>query len=194
MKRPPRGYTLMEMLVTMGIVVLVAGMSWPALRGPLANHQLREAAQRIRIELAKTRLEAMETARPYELRYYGGSPWFLVTAEPVVEHDGMTTGPLGSSRRADLDQEVRVMLRLPGDVRFVDEAAPESVLHDYAQEAPPEDDPLWSAPIRFQPDGTTASTALALANGEGNRVVVTLRGLTGTVAVGSLVKNDNLAR
>ena len=37
----------------------------------------------------------------------------------------------------------------------------------------------WSPPITFYPDGTTTDAAVIIANADGQRVRVTLRGLTG---------------
>ena len=44
----------------------------------------------------------------------------------------------------------------------------------------------WSDSICFYPDGTTSDVRLVLLNDRGNRVELTLRGLTGTVIVGDV--------
>ena len=201
------GYTLLEMLLTIGLVVAMAGFAWPALRGPLGNQRLREAAKTVRIELAKTRLRAMETAEPYQLRYLPGTGHFYVgpvAADSVATDDAETEWDFGRAAIDAADDGSNgpsggYRLELPKGVVFATDemlddieltstdianADVDNALGDSAtSELVPLDDLRWSAPIRFRPDGTTTSTRILLRNEQNNVVELTLRGLTGVITV-----------
>ncbi|MEZ6048505.1 MAG: prepilin-type N-terminal cleavage/methylation domain-containing protein [Planctomycetaceae bacterium] len=42
----PRGFTLIEVLVVLGLVVVLASFSWPALQSTLQRSQLESAAKK----------------------------------------------------------------------------------------------------------------------------------------------------
>jgi len=209
---PPRGetrggYTLLEMLLTMGLVVAVAGLAWPALRGPLGNQRLREGAKTVRIELAKSRLEAMETAEPYQLRYLVGSGKFYVGPTPEVAAANADTneGPEWDFNKTAIDAaeggsdvaSSGQMLSLPEGVVFDDQTDGLNMtgdlqpLSDSAATATtaqsleniPLDDERWSKAIRFRPDGTATPARIVLRNERQNRLVLELRGMTGVITV-----------
>jgi len=53
-----RGFTLVELLVVLALLVSLAALCWPELRKPLAQSRLRDAGRQLRAELGKARQEA----------------------------------------------------------------------------------------------------------------------------------------
>lgn len=171
--RGPQGFTLLEMLMVLGIIVLLAGLSWPALRGPLSNSRLRDAAKMVRVELAKTRLQAMESDAVLEFQYEAGGTKFRVGVLREAPVDPNTTEHVSAAAPVEW-----VEFELPSGVAF---AAPEFAEVVSVETAPigSTDDPLWSSPVVFYPDGTTTNAEFVLHNEHDTSVVISLRGLTG---------------
>ena len=156
--RVATGFTLIEMLMVLGIIVLLAGLSWPALRGPLSNSRLRDAAKMVRVELAKTRLQAMQSDAVLEFQYEPGGSRFRVAV----------------MREAPVDPQNAELASLPITLEWVDFELPSGVVFASPETATTmnpdaaalldSDDPLWSAPVVFYPDGTTTNAELILRN------------------------------
>jgi type II secretion system protein H len=67
-RRPPRrGYTLIELIAVMAILVLIAAVIIPSVAGFRGDSRPRAAADAIRGELAAARARAKEEGRPYRL-------------------------------------------------------------------------------------------------------------------------------
>jgi prepilin-type N-terminal cleavage/methylation domain-containing protein len=60
-----RGFTLVELLVVVGIVVLLASIAIPAMRPALEGSRIREAARSVNVYLGWARNRALETGRPH---------------------------------------------------------------------------------------------------------------------------------
>ncbi len=94
-----RGYTLLELLIVGALIAVLVGFAMPAMRRPLARSQLRDAAAGLRIALAKTRLEAIESGTIWTFRYQPGTGRFVISpqAELTEEDDsGIGAGLAGN--------------------------------------------------------------------------------------------------
>lgn len=210
-RRPLHGFTLLELLLVLALVVLMAGLAWPALRSSMAKSRLRDSAQQLRIELARARLTAMECGVPLEFRYRAGEGRFRIAAQPADEPEsdvhassgqrgiGRSKSALSKEGAADTELDWHVSeTTLPDGVVF---AAPQE---SPAESPPPadlaseafEDDSLqrdgWSPAIVFHPDGTASNATLALSDGEGSQVTVQLRGVTGQAKPGDVESCDEM--
>ncbi len=110
--RTHRGYTLLEMLILVALLALVAGLCWPSLRRLSQKRELLESARQIRVELLRTRLDAIEAGSARQFRYQPGSGLFessafslsdAVGADDAWEED--TELPLGSAADLGLGTE-----------------------------------------------------------------------------------------
>ncbi len=200
--RARRAFTLVELLLVLALLVAILALAWPALRGPMVNFRLRDAASRLRVELAKTRLRAMESGHAWQFRYVPGSGLFQVApvdAPQEVERQRASEkrsldevqAALGPSTRDSLPEGVT--FAPPDDALRHNIAPPPTTSRsDVPSESLPADDMspepldrhLWSSPVVFYPDGTATSTKLCLAGANGCEVLVTLRGLTGMSLAG----------
>jgi prepilin-type N-terminal cleavage/methylation domain-containing protein len=174
-------FTLLELLIVLAVLVMLLAVTWPAVGGLMAKHQLQAAAKQVRAAWAKTRLEAMESGGLRRFRYQPGTGHFQVgslneAADPRLPTGRATAEPNSSSSPADR--------WLPAGVRFerLDQApgAPRpAALSDVSDEN-------WSEPILFFPNGRTSNARLELHGRQDWAVPLLLRGVTGTVTVGRI--------
>ncbi len=178
------GFTLLELLITLAILVMAMAMAWPAVGKLLAKNELRSTAKQVRAALARTRLEAMESGAVRQFRYQPGTRRFEITRlaataeEPAARRDaggdGDANGGAGGPAENLLASGVRWESPDPTGVPL------RPVSSDDAREQ------AWSAPILFFPNGRTSNARLQLGGRRGFRVPLTLRGVTGTVAIGDV--------
>ena len=188
---PQRGFTLLEVLLTLALLVIIAALAWPVLQRPLANQRLRKAADRVRARWVAARVDAMDSGQTYVFQYAIAGDSFsvrtYVTELAAVSVFGEESD-LGVESAAD-PADRRDEERLPEDVVFV---AGETAADSRAATVSTETDSLapdegaWSEPILFYPDGTTSTAGLMLQNEYGRRIELSLRGLTGVVTVGEV--------
>lgn len=176
-RRQQAAFTLLELLLVMGLLVILAALSWPALRGPLGSSRLREAAKIVRVELAKTRLQAMQNDAILQWQFSPGEGRFrvgVVREAPVEEEDVL------SSNEPEDETQRWSEFQLPEGIVF---GEPEVTASPGASDWDQLSDENWSSPIVFYPNGTTSNAELVLRNEREDSVVISLRGLTGVSRV-----------
>ena len=78
--REPNGFTLLEALVTMAVMVLIGGLVFPAVGQGVAAVAFQQAVSGLQADLVMARAQALRTGEPVELaveadgRGYGWSP------------------------------------------------------------------------------------------------------------------------
>jgi len=204
-----RGFSLLEILLVLAVLVVIGAMVMPTVSGPLQNHRLRKGADQIRAEWAKTRAKAMETGRTYVFRYepqgsgYLIEPWY--SDEDYLESSqvGLAGSAAGSAVMPSLaltpSASSAAMKRLPDEITFAASDGPTDV-RDLIATQSPEAIQLQnaaaaenlSAPIFFYPDGTSSTTRLVIMNEKPRYVKLTLRGLTGVVYVSEPLTAERL--
>jgi prepilin-type N-terminal cleavage/methylation domain-containing protein len=192
-----RGYTLLELLLVVAILVVLTAVAWPALRSPWGRARIEEAGHAVRVALARVRVEAIESAMPYQFRFQPGTGTYEYGPAPALGGRNAETAlaafdpDAADSESAD-PEDLAVEEDLPEGVRFVDPESAAlrvagSVVLDapaYAESAATSGAAEWSAPIVFYPNGRSLSARLTLVAPDGRMVDVVLRGLTGTAKVG----------
>ena len=200
-----QGITLLELILVMALMVVIASLAMPAMRGVFRRQMLRKAGEQIRVEWAKARNAAMRTGRIMVFEYQVGAgtyqirPWARQT--DLVEGDLSTLGtrpgsvgsalpsnganppsvapqpgmPLTSSAGGYLRQG-----RLPDGIAFVGaNVAGDARLQATLPEAAAA---LATAapPVVFYPDGTCSKAQVLLQNDTQRVVIVQTRSLTGS--------------
>ena len=176
-----RGYTLVELLIVLGVLASLAGLSWPAVREMLAKSELQNAARQLRAALVKVRLDAVESGTVRQLRYRPGTGRFEVSVLSALDNEPSADELVPASR---VEPNGSGEDRLPAGVSFQEPDAPQP------EDRPPDSADLephpWAAPILFYPNGRTSNARIRLEGRRGYRIEVTLRGITGAVTVGKL--------
>ena len=182
-----RGFTLVEVLLTLCLLVVIASFVFPMLGKPFANQRLKKSADRIRAAWCRTRIDAMDDGAVYVFHYaIEGNRYrverrddLMATADALPEQ--ATGGPSISGTpqafekllpngvtflTGEIEPDNRVtMLGIGGDTTSSSSAA------------------SWSEPIVFYPDGTTSTAQLVIKNEHDRQVRLSLRGLTGVVRI-----------
>ncbi len=201
-RRP--AFTLMELLLVLALMVAIAAIAWPAIRGSFDTQRLGKAADQLRAAFGKTRVRAMRTGAIHVFRFqpgrggYGSETW-TASAEEVVSAataaGGIASGPPiptatappTSSTDALPDGIVFHMAEVTVDARAAN-------LLGAGGQGGDGETAEWSSPIFFYPDGTTSNTHVVLANERGQAIVVTLRGITGLSLPSDITSLEQLAR
>lgn len=177
-----RAFTLIEMLITLSVIVLLAGMVVPSLRKQYAETTLRRSMEQVRIAVGRGRNAAIQAGIEYQFRYEpGGTNFVCVPAERDP----------GSSEEGSM----RIAGKLPEGLLFEElDAGSQNIVPidpDFLEgltEAGELRSVTWGAPIWLRPDGTTTTANWRIID-EGNfSVEMYLAGLTGVVTVGDILE------
>jgi prepilin-type N-terminal cleavage/methylation domain-containing protein len=189
-----RGFTLLEMLLVLAILVAIAALSAPAMRGMIQSARLRAAADTVRTEWTRAHVKAMKTGRIQVFRYelggakYAVQPW--IAGDDALESSAPATAGFGTSDETQATANVGEGHELPEGTLFIaGDAAVESrsmAIEQTAMDAT-QFESEWSRPILFYPDGTTSDAFIVVANENKVGIKVELRGMTGTATLGDVM-------
>lgn len=189
------GFTLLELLLVLGVLVVIASLSWPRMMRYVQENALKQNVETVRRELASTRIHAIESGLTYQFRYEPGGQLFLVfpfERPSAPESEGADT--TGSSGQPAPPPKVKTVEgRISADFRFETPSNATgqttggqrlsdqwlSLLKNGAQYT----QTTWSPPVLFRPNGESQDTQLVVKDKSGNTIKLTVRGLTGGVRV-----------
>ena len=169
------GFSLLEILLVVAIMVLVAALAIPALNRSFTAQSVNKGAERVRAEMSRARVLAMREDQIYAFFYSPGTSHFLVAPfSDAVSPDDV--GPIPDAMRSshfDLSSNL-----LPQQVFFAGgNVSEDSRSQDTIDKTPNSISEM--KPILFYPDGTAQDAVLVIQNFEGDMMEVTVRGLTG---------------
>ncbi len=187
------GFTLLELLLVLGLIVLLAAWIAPQWQGQLARQRLEAAANEIRLVWQEARLHAIEDGISYQFEFVPGTGHYRVLPADSADREPPEGRQVES---VDLEEPEdapawRLDATLPTDVRFAarsDEVDWVTRPTAEANEESPGNESLsesdWRVCIAFHPQGTANDASLVIASPHvPTRRQVTLRGLTGHVRV-----------
>ncbi len=193
--RAPAGYTLLELLLVLVVLVFLGSMAWPSLVNLLDSRHLRRGADQVRTAWNSARVKAVTSGVIYAFRYQEGTgqyevlPWASLEPPPDVS----AVAAIGTAQIEGVDElpDDAEQLELPSGIQFLEleqEFDSRDLLwqpNDLLSGMPGQ----WSSPIFFHPDGRTSTVDLSLENKSGETLVVSLRGLTGVSTVGEILED-----
>lgn len=178
-----QGFTLLELMLTLSILVILASLTLPLMEKPLANQRLRSAADLVRAKWVAARVKALDSGDVYLFRYVANENRFAIECrrDPDTSTDSIWGDAAATSTASQPVAELPAREQtLPEGVTFVgSETAPDTRASTIVSAATG-----GSEPILFYPDGTTSTARLVLRNEYGRTIELSLRGLTGIVTVG----------
>src|SRR5262245_57873290 len=72
------GYTLFELLLVLAVLLIVVGLTWSSLAGAYKHQRLASAAHDVRMRLAATRAQAIESGAILQFVYEPGARAYSV--------------------------------------------------------------------------------------------------------------------
>lgn len=205
-----RGFTLLEVVIVLSIMVVLASLSWPAMLRYVRERAIREQAHVVRIELAGARIRAIDTGLVYQFRYEPGGRRFIVLPHDrpdIGSGDGAADAGNAAVARAVSSGVEVVSGQLAEPCRFAVPTARNVVTHaDQAvvTEKLPEEwlalvpdsnslrETSWAPAICFYADGVCDDAKLSVTDSDDRRVDVHVRGLTGSVTTGRVEQERRL--
>ena len=166
-----QGFTLLELMLTLSILVILASLTMPLLQKPIANQRLRDSANLVRAKWVAARVKATDSGDVYLFRYVAAENRFAIECryDPDTSTDSQPAAELHAREQT-----------LPEGVTFVGgQTAPDTRASMIVSPVAG-----GSQPILFYPNGTTSTARLVLRNEYGRTIELSLRGLTGVVTVG----------
>lgn len=187
------GFTLWELLLSLCILLAVAAITWPAVYRIYDDYRLKQTTQKVWTEIVATRMQAIETGSTWQFRYeVGGGKWIALPQDGASAMLEMTSSDTESA------EAVRAEMRsgeLPEGITFAPASDGEVTVEQLSRDAllglaDPEmlASADWSTPVVFFVDGTSADDSLRVVDAKGRSMLLTVRGFTGEVEVGPVVR------
>lgn len=190
------GFTFAEMLLVLAILLIVTGVVFPPVLRMMADQPLKEGAERARVQLVSVRLKALDSSAAWQLRFEPGGRRYLwmptdIAASTANKNATSNTGTVTTSASTSAGPTVG---ELPKGITFTNdlngtpwpvERLPQELVsglpnaYQLAQVG-------WSAPLTFQPDGSSMDSELAVTDARNRQIRLTVRGFTGGVTVSSI--------
>jgi len=199
-----RAFTLLEVILVMGILVAVAAVAWPTIHRSYESLRLRKAADQVQAGLSRARVEAMSSGVSQVFRFEPNSPRYTITPyqDDSVSLDataadtsnssagqGSTTPSIAASTPTggQADPSNPCQHQLPDGFVFTTAqrssdsrtAVAESQLNDGSASAD-------APPVFFYPDGSSKDAVITISTDNGRAISITLRGYTGVTHVGEI--------
>ncbi len=174
-------FTLLELLLVIGVIVAVSAIAAPAVNRSFANQSLTKAADRVRVAMGQARVQAIRSGDVHAVSYAPGRGWLDVV--PLNQIAALTSrvGQRLQQQQLGLTSDYEDDL-LPGRCVFVaGETVNDARAVDAIQSSANGNQSMQM--ILFYPDGTSQDAALTVQNEVGQLIDVRLRGLTGTASI-----------
>ncbi|GAB4149492.1 MAG: hypothetical protein Tsb009_23770 [Planctomycetaceae bacterium] len=194
-KQIPRlrsGFTLVEMLIVMTVLVIIAGIVLPIMSDQYNEYRLENAATVVHEEFANARTHAVDTGLAYQFRFEpNGRRYLIIPAE--TDADDANAGQ-GNGDGTE-PYRPRVAQSLPDGFEFSIESTDNGTTPNIETEQIPESllaglpdanelaGVSWSPAIMFYPDGTSQSAQFIIKDSRKQFVRFSVRELTGAVSV-----------
>lgn len=196
------GLTLLEVLLVLAVMVLMAAVTMPILNGTFEGRKLRRAADVIRADWGRARVQAIRTGVEWAFVYEPGTGRYTIAQYSPYQPPTIPSSITPEEQR-NFDYGDGL---LPVGVRFdqgqtASDSRSDALLGDGGGSgggaggatgaggtAASGGGPMT---ILFYPDGTAQQTQLRLVNDRNWYVQLDLRGLTGTASVSEVLAIDN---
>lgn len=168
------GFTLLEVILTLGLLVILAAVFWPNIAAMSEASRLERGVDDVRALLVGLRVRAMDDATRYQFSCQPGTGSFWVTRLGEADTTLEDQGAIETSARALFDAEdLAGAHELEKGLTFAVDPA--------VQERSGDDSGV--VVISFNSDGTTSDAVFDLVDDAGIGTTIQVRGMTGAVTV-----------
>lgn len=167
------GYTLLEVLLVVGLLVVLAGLIMPNFIGEIESGRLRTSSEQMRSLLTMTRSYAMFDGKRYRIRFPREDELDSVGGDrqPIIEREDDPVDEPEIFNRVDDDwahgdtllREVWCAQVRLGKPTLEDESQTGEKAEELAEELFEDEDPLYP-PLLIDPDGTCEWVTFVLTN------------------------------
>lgn len=181
-----QAFTLMEMVLVLALIVVLAGISYPAIDGMLADQRLTAAEDMIRGQCARARSRAINEGVPYRFAYVQGTGHWRI----APDSDDYWNGDGSTSASADPEAPPPLIIAgsLPRGIRFTNGGESGAATAESEEEVPVTEYqrlivflPVGSADC-FPIDGSSQDyLEITLQGSNPGAIVLKFRGVTGTM-------------
>jgi len=164
-----QGFTLLEVLLVMAILVIMLAVAMPTLEGMMGNTRTRGAADEVTRAWATARSRSIDNGVPYRFAVQPESSKYRV----APDRDEYWSGDSGN----DTDDGTVLAGALPEGIRFQLDANQPAMSNG--------SDSNWTPVVIFLPDGTSRADARIVVHpgDDGSPLYISVRALTGIVTV-----------
>jgi prepilin-type N-terminal cleavage/methylation domain-containing protein len=176
-----RGFTLLELLLVLAILVILSALVMPAIENMYAEVRLQAGADNLRSRLAEARGHAIAEQRPYRFAVKPNSSNYRLA--PDAADQWGETPPVPEAATDD-------GLSVPPLV--VEDVLPDHIEFQFAAGSEPsQSSGSWSKVVTFQPDGSCDDDRTIRLDLENCRPIeISIRQLTGAVTAKMLPKES----
>jgi len=185
------GFTLFELLLVLGVMLLIAGIVWPRMLAFYQTSSLKDHGRRVHDTISAARIAAIDHGIPYQFFYEPQGRHYLMVPSEESPVSGNTD---------DSGETFQLPARagqVPESFAFQAAAGEESGRVSLSPEAL-KDVPVdlnlsgvnWSLPIVFFPDGSGSDVRFELEDDRSQYVAFAVRSLTGATSLSSVRRRD----
>lgn len=112
-----QGFSLIELMIVVSIIVVVASLAAPAYRGWIQNTKVRTATESILNGIQKARAEALKRNTPVRFSLAANAGWTVACVTPTLCND-LTSGIVDTRNSNEGDTSSVVVTPAAGNVTF----------------------------------------------------------------------------
>lgn len=184
------GFTLMEIIIVLALMVTIGAMAAPTFQGTLKQQRLRKAAETIRADWVRTRGTAMQNGETQVWTCITSSGQFSTNAAgnlSMSEAGDMVSADTGLSPTSGMSSDETFGKSLSNGISITDVMISEAdTMISMSQFSTGAD--TGNAIVFFYPDGTCSSARITLQGETGEQLAIVLNGVAGTTR---LVRVEN---
>ena len=174
MRHARRGFSLVEMLAVLAVLVILGAAVLPTLDAVRGDSRLRAAADLLKARVADARVQAMDDGRPYRLALHRDGQRLRLAPDAIDFGDQVDGTPTPDGQQTARVIEDTLPAQVTGRVVADDEMMMSG-----------EDASGWVLVATFHPDGTCRedNAVVEISELHGRPLYVRLRGLTAATTV-----------
>ena len=181
------GFTLLELLVVLAVILLIVGMVWPNLLAYMQTATLRDQSRTVSETIAHTRLGAIDHGIPYQFFYEPDGTHFLMlpTNDEPASGESDSSGTVVTIPGESGELPEGYTFKTPEGI----EAGQVNVSGEMLTDVPSASDLTsvsWATPAVFFPDGSGTDYRFEMENDSGHYLTISIRSLTGAATLSSI--------